>query len=84
MKNAFTVIDIPMLVRSMKAATIAHDCLAPFLNSYQFDSIYETEDDSLCFDSEAVNLEFFGFNNPEKRSLMVMYWKDGKPVIERY
>lgn len=65
-------------------ASIANDCLPCFLNSYTFDSVYETDDNSLVFDAGGENrieLEFFDFNNPLKRSCSIMYWENGRPVI---
>ena len=66
------------------SASIANDCLPCFLNSYTFDSVYETDDNSLVFDAGGENrieLEFFDFNNPLKRSCSIMYWENGRPVI---
>lgn len=84
MNNTFTLLDIPMMKRSMQSASIDHDCLPIFLNSYTFESIYETEDDSLVFNAggqSQVEIEFFNFNHPIKRSCSIMYWENGKPVI---
>ncbi len=39
MKNTFTLFDIPNLMKSFGNARIANDCLAPFLNSYDFESV---------------------------------------------
>lgn len=84
MKNAFTLFDIQLLKKSFENATVANDCLPKFLNTYIFDSVYETEDDSLAFDAGGENrieIEFFNFNHPLKRSCSIMYWENGKPVI---
>lgn len=87
MKNTFTLFDITNLMKSFGAATIANDCLAPFLNSYDFDDVYETEDDSLVFNAGGENrieIEFFNFNNPLTRTVSIMYWENGKPVVLSY
>lgn len=84
MKNTFTLFDIQLLKKSFENATVANDCLPCFLNTYIFDSVYETEDDSLVFDAGGKNrieIEFFNFNHPLKRSCSIMYWENGKPVI---
>lgn len=84
MKSAFTLFDIQLLKKSYENATIANDCLPNFLNSYTFDSVYETDDNSLVFDAGGKNrieIEFFNFNHPLKRTCSIMYWENGKPVI---
>lgn len=84
MINPFTLFDIQLLKKSFDNASIANDCLPHLLNSYTFDSVYETDDDSLVFDAGGENrieLEFFDFNNPLKRSCSIMYWENGRPVI---
>lgn len=84
MTNTFTLFDIPCLMKSFGGASITHDCLAPFLNSYTFESVYETEDDSIVFEAGGVNeisIEFFNFNNPLTREINIMYRENGKYVI---
>lgn len=84
MINPFTLFDIQLLKKSFDNASIANDCLPCFLNSYTFDSVYETDDNSLVFDAGGENrieLEFFDFNNPLKRFCSIMYWENGRPVI---
>lgn len=80
MNNTFTLFDISNLMKSFGAATIANDCLAPFLNSYTFDNVYETEDNSLVFEaggSNQISIEFFNFNNPLTRTFSIMYRENG-------
>lgn len=84
MTNPFTIFDIPNLKRSFNNATIANDCLPRFLNTYTFDAVYETEDDSLVFAAGGkhnIDIEFFNFNHPLKRSCSIMYWENGTPYI---
>lgn len=84
MKNTFTLFDIQRLMRSFGNASIANDCLAPFLNSYDFESVYETDDDSLVFDAggeNEISIEFFNFENPLTREISIMYKENGKYVI---
>ena len=69
MKNTFTLFDIPNLMKSFGNASIANDCLAPFLNSYDFENVYETEDNSLVFDAGGEN------------EISIMYKENGKYVI---
>ena len=84
MKNTFTLSDIKLLKKSLGNATIADDCLPRFLNTYTFDFVYETADNSLVFDAGGKNrieIEFFNFNHPLKRTCSIMYWENGIPVI---
>ena len=84
MNNTFTLFDIPNLMKSFRNATIAHDCLAPFLNSYTFDSVYETDDNSIVFDAgdeNAISIEIFNLANPLTREISIMYRENGKYVI---
>jgi hypothetical protein len=84
MTNTFTLFDIPALKDAFKSSTLVHDRLADFLNSYTFEDVYETEDDSLVFaagDPNQIEIEFFGFEHPLKRTGSIMYWENGKPVI---
>lgn len=87
MKNTFTIFDIKNLINSYDNATIEHDCLPNFLNSYDFEAVYTTDDDSIVFDAGDVNnisIEFFNFESALAREMNVMYWENGKPVILNY
>ena len=84
MKNPFTLFDIPNLMKSFGNASIGSDCLAPFLNSYDFESVYETDDNSLVFEAGGENdisIEFFNFEHPLKREISIMYKENGKFII---
>lgn len=84
MTNSFTLFDIPNLMKTFGGASIAHDCLAPFLNSYTFESVYETEDNSIVFEAGGANeisIEFFNFENPLTREISIMYRENGRYVI---
>lgn len=87
MTNTFTLFDIKNLVAAYNNATIKNDCLAPFLNSYDFEDVYETEDNSLVFEAGGANdisIEFFDFEHPLKREMSIMYYENNKPVILYY
>lgn len=80
----FELFDIALLKESFRKATIANDCLTKFLNAYKFDDVYETGDDSIVFSAggkNQIDIEFFNFNHPLKRTCSVMYWENSKPVI---
>ena len=84
MMNRFTLFDIKNLKRSFGNATIRHDCLPVFLNSYDWENIYETEDGSIVFSAggrDRIDIEFFNFSHPLMRTASIMYWENGKPVI---
>lgn len=81
MTNTFTLFDIPNLMKSIGNASISNDCLPRFLNSYTFESVYDTEDNSIVFEAGGPNdisLEFFNFDNPLTREIMIMYKENGK------
>lgn len=83
-KAKFTLFDIKALKNKIDSASIRYDHVADFLNTFEFDSVYETEDDSIVFDAGGENkieIEFFDFAFPWKRNASVMYWENGKPVI---
>lgn len=87
MTNTFTLFDIKNLVAVYNNATIKNDCLAPFLNSYDFEDVYETEDNSLVFNAGGKNdisIEFFNFEHPLKRQMSIMYYENNKPVVLYY
>lgn len=84
MKNRFTLFDIRLLKKSFDNASIVNDCLPRLLNTYIFESVYETDDKSIVFDAGGENrieIEFFNFNHPLKRTCSIMYWENKKPVI---
>lgn len=84
MTNRFVLSDIPLFKKSFENATMANDCLPRFLNIYTFDSVYKTVDGSIVFDAGGKNkieIEFFNFNHPLKRTCSIMYWEKGKPII---
>lgn len=84
MKNLFTLFDIELLRKSFHNATIASDCLTVFLNTYSFDQVYETDDNSIVFDAGGENkieIEFFNFSHSLKRMCSIMYWENGKSYI---
>lgn len=81
MKTRFTLLDIEKLAKAIGNASIAHDCLAPFLNSYHFDAVYETEDDTIVFENygdDEINIEFSDFNHTLKRKVNIMYKENGR------
>lgn len=83
-KAKFTLLDIKALKNKIDSASIRYDHVADFLNTFEFDSVYETEDDSIVFDAGGENkieIEFFNFSHPLKRFASVMYWENGKPVL---
>lgn len=87
MTNTFKLFDIANLIKSFNNSSIAHDCLAPFLNSYDFESVFDTDDNSLVFNAGGANdisIEFFNFENPVARTMSIMYYENHKPVILYY
>lgn len=87
MKNTFTLSDINRLMISFGNATIGHDCLAEFLNSFDWDHIFETEDGSLIFMVDCENeieIEFTRFNNPLTRKVSILYTESGEYKMMEY
>lgn len=86
-KSTFTIFDIKNLIKSYDNATIKHDCLPKFLNSYDFEAVYTIDDNSIVFDAgdeHKISIEFFNFESALAREMNVMYWEKGKPVILNY
>lgn len=84
MRNTFTALDITLLIESFNRSSIKNDCLPRFLNSYTFEDVYETDDDSIVFcagGKHNIDIEFFNFDHPLKRSISIMYWEHGEPHI---
>ena len=84
MKNAFVLDDIRRMLIAIGNSSASNDCLPNFLNSFTFESVYETDDDSLVFYASGKNkleIEFFNFNFPYSRTCSIMYYENGKPVI---
>ena len=84
MNNPFTLFDIASLMKSFGNASISSDCLPHFLNSYDFEDVYETDDNSLVFEAggeNQISIEFFNFNHPLKREISIMYRENGKYTI---
>lgn len=84
MKKEFTLFDIPTLKLALETASVSHDSLASFLDTFVFNSVYETEDNSVVFYADGKNeieIEFFNFTNPIKRTCSVMYWENGNPTL---
>lgn len=83
-ENPFTLFDIANLMDSFKMATIGRDCLIQFLNTYDFEAVYETDDNSLVFSAGGehdISIEFFAFSHPLQRDMSIMYYENQKPVI---
>ena len=81
------ILLITAIINLLNAVVIKNDCLAPFLNSYDFEDVYETEDNSLVFEAGGANdisIEFFDFEHPLKREMSIMYYENNKPVILYY
>lgn len=67
MRNIFSLTDIEHLKKSLKNASVANDCLMSFLNSYTFEDVYETEDESLVFQAGGKNDIEIEFYKQERR-----------------
>lgn len=84
MTNLFTLIDIPALKERIATSSISNDRAAAFLNSFTFESVYNTEDGSVVFvagGQNEIEIEFFNLSNPVTRSCSVMYMENGVPFI---
>lgn len=82
--NTFTLFDIQSLKNAYESSSIAHDYLKNFLNNFKFESVFETEDESVVFAAGGENdisIEIFDFENAIKRTMGIMYWENGAPVI---
>lgn len=83
-KNTFTISDIERLMKSFGNASIAHDSLISFLDRYNFENIYKTDDNSIVFDAgdpNEISIEFFNFENPLTREISIMYKENENLII---
>lgn len=82
--NTFTLFDIQALKTAYESSSIAHDRLKSFLSKFKFESVFETEDESVVFAAGGENdisIEFFDFNNAIKRTMEIMYFENDAPVF---
>lgn len=80
----FTLFDIQFLKEAYESSSIAHDRLKSFLRRFKFESVFETEDESVVFAAGGENdisIEIFDFNDAIKRTMGIMYWENGAPVV---
>lgn len=84
MKEKFTLFDIPQLQLACGASTSRNDLLLKFLNGFEFESVYDTEDDSRVFSAggkHEIHIEIFNFDKPLSRFLEISYFENGQFVI---
>ena len=84
MKRIFTLDDIQGIKDVYDSASLNHDELPVLLKAYKWDDIYETEDGSLIFaagDKNQIEIEFFDFKHPLKRTCSILYRENGEPKI---
>ena len=82
MRNTFTVFDITSLQDAFNSSSIKNDRIPKFLKKYTFEDVYKTDDDSIVFcagGKHNIDIEFFNFDHPLKRSISIMYWENGEP-----
>ena len=78
MKNIFTLFDIERLKETVAGSSLKHDLLPEILNSYAWDDVYQTEDNSIVFSSGDIEVEFFNIDQPLNRECSVMYIENEK------
>lgn len=80
----FTLFDIQSLKTAYETSSKAHDRLKSFLSKFKFESVFETDDDSVVYnagDKNDISIEIFDFDDAIKRTMGIMYWENGAPVI---
>ena len=84
MKEKFTLFDIPQLKMAFGASTNRNDLLQKFLNGFEFESVYDTPDDSRVFSTgckHEIHIEIFNFEKPLSRFMEISYFENGQFVI---
>lgn len=81
MKNIFTLFDIERLNETVAGSSLKHDLLPEILDSYAWDDVYQTEDNSIVFSSGDIEVEFFNIDQPLNRECSVMYIENEKPQV---
>ena len=56
MKNIFTLFDIERLKETVAGPSLKHDLLPEILDSYAWDDVYQTEDNSIVFSSGDIEV----------------------------
>lgn len=81
MKNIFTLFDIERLKETVAGSSLKHDPLPEILDSYAWDDVYQTEDNSIVFSSGDIEVEFFNIDQPLNRECSVMNIENEKPQV---
>lgn len=81
MKNTFTLFDIEALKEATDCSSLKYDLLPEFLSSYDWDDVYNTEDNSTVFSAGNIEVEFFNIEHPLNRECSVLYTEHDKPKI---
>lgn len=81
MKNTFTLFDIENLKEAVEDSSLKYDLLPEILDSYAWDDVYQTEDNSIVFSSGDIEVEFFNIDQPLNRECSVMYIESEKPQV---
>jgi hypothetical protein len=81
MKNTFTLFDIENLKEAVEDSSLKYDLLPEFLESYAWEDIYTTEDNSTVFSTRDIEVEFFNLDQPLNRECSVLYAENGNSQI---
>lgn len=81
MKNTFTLFDIENLKEAVEDSSLKYDLLPEFLESYAWEDIYTTEDNSTVFSTKDIEVEFFNLDQPLNRECSVLYAENGNSQI---
>lgn len=81
MKNTFTLFDIENLKEAIASSSLKYDLLPEFLSSYDWEDVYNTEDNSTVFSAGNIDVEFFNLEQPLKRECSVLYTENNDPQL---
>lgn len=84
MKNKFNFDNIKSLGATLAASSVSNDLLISFLDKFDFELIYRTQDDTVVFDTGNTNsltIEIYNLENPVARQVQVSYWEAGEYFI---
>ena len=83
-EKKFSVFDIQTLKEAFDSASLSCDEVPKLMYTYIWDYVGKTEDDSLLFGvgdkTGPIEIEFFDFEHPLKRTCSIYYWENGVPT----
>lgn len=80
----FTLSDISKLKEVLEITTRNNDTFKKYLEKFDFEDIYNTEDETRVYESGNIQIEVFNPDKPMERRVEVMYQENGEYKILRF